>query len=124
MRKKPIQFTDLVSEAINKYGVREGHSHREKDPDYWMVLDVPNTKPDHRLVVCRDGIQIIHQRFTGGRWRGEHSYASKSGLKGGLSAISLSHEPSYSEAETSLRPKEIGKGVAKGIEFATWGGWL
>lgn len=50
----------------------------EQADDYARV--VVRIGDEHRVIVCKAGIQWIVQRMAGGRWRGERYHRSREGL--------------------------------------------
>lgn len=60
-----------------------GHSHRERDDDYWAVVVTFCEK--WRVITCRDDLQWVIQRCDGARngrrrWTGVHYCLTKSAL--------------------------------------------
>ena len=94
MDSKPF----FIQEAVRQFGFKEGTATRESAETYKRILRTPHILKNNRLIVCRDGIQIIHQERKGGRWRNVAYYASESGFKRGHSAISLTHDPNHPKA--------------------------
>jgi hypothetical protein len=57
--KRPLR---AVPRLTARYGFKPGESAKEKDSDYCRVLDV-NVGNNDRLIVCKDEIQVVHQRY-------------------------------------------------------------
>lgn len=94
--------TPFLAALVELHGFKAGTSNKETADNYKSVLNIPNTKPDQRLIVCKDGIQIIHQHFYAGRWRSLAYYASQTGCNRGL--VEVSGFDGASPAEASKRP--------------------
>lgn len=72
-----------VQVLSTRYGFRPGGSAKEKDSDYSRALKV-DIGSKERLIVCKDEIQVIHQRYIGSEWRSQSFHTTLNRLLEGI----------------------------------------
>lgn len=106
-----------VLELVADFGYRPGGSHREKDTDYGRVLAV-DIGDSERLIVCKDEIQVIHQRYVGEEWRSLSFHCTLNRrLQGTLQNARSAPEDTSSMSPPTEQPEAAQRGATEALNM-------